>query len=110
MNAKRKTSILVVSLPNSKEAQHFYGGYHKTLEPLGDKKLRLSDTCYLVDTLEGFPYILEVTRYFLLVSPNEPIHVFVSELGDSPVTTFRLPPQAIQWLNSREIQYVKTEV
>ena len=109
MNTKRKTSILMVSLPWTEKAQYFFGGYHELLEPLGEKKLKLSDTCYLLDTLEGFPYVLKVMQYFQRVAEKEPIFVCVSELGDSPLTTFRPPLQAIQWLDSREIQYVKTE-
>ena len=100
---------MVVSLPYSKEAQYFFGGYHEILEKLGDKKFRLSDTCYLFDTLDGFPYVLQVTAYFQRVARNEPYSIFVAELADSPTTTFRLPPQAIQWLDSREILSVNTE-
>jgi hypothetical protein len=102
--------MLLVTLPHSEQAQYFFGGYHDILAPLEDKKLRLSDTCYLVDSLEGFPYVLKVVQYLQRVAQKEPISVFSTELGDSPATTFRLPEQAIQWLDLREIQHVKTEV
>jgi len=108
MNTHRKTSMLVVGLSPTRDAQQFFGGYHGILEPLGDDKIRVSDTCYLLDTLKGYPYIQQVIQYFQRF--QEPFLIVVSELADSPVTIHRVPVTLIQWLDSRDIQYVKTEL
>lgn len=110
MNNKPSTSILVVGLPAPKDNMGFspqqaYGGYHSILEPLKDK-IQVSDTCYLFDSDEGHPFIAKVMDYCARFSREGELHfpVLVAEVGDSPITTIRLPEEAKAWLQSRGIR------